>query len=223
MNLMYSTLTPRSSDPQGKIGQILTAARELFLSQGYGNTSMDAVAKHAGVSKSTLYAHFENKEQLFGAVVGTVRQRLHEALAGVSTTQDRDIAKMLNQIGTQFMRYVTEPTSLTIFRVVIGEINKFPELGREMYQSGNSVILRTIADFFQQWTQAGLLAVPDPFLAARQFLGLVKGDLQFRCLMDIDQGATELEIKRNVESAVAMFLSHYGPSPRPSPTRGEGV
>lgn len=210
MNQMHSTQPQRSSDPQGKIGQILTAARDLFLSQGYGNTSMDAVAKYAGVSKSTLYAHFENKEQLFGAVVGTARQRLHDALTGVSTTHERDIRKMLIQIGTQFMHYVTEPSSLTLFRVVIGEIQKFPELGREMYQSGNSVVLRTVADFFRQWTDAGLLAIDDTMLAARQFLSLVKGDLQFRCLLDIDQNATESDIKRNVESAVAMFLDHYG-------------
>ncbi len=212
---MNDTPAPRVSDPQGKVGQILMAARELFLSSGYGNTSMDAVAKHAGVSKSTLYAHFENKEQLFGAVVGTVRQRLHDALTSVSTTDERDIAKMLSQIGTQFMRYVTEPTSLTIFRVVIGEIHKFPELGREMYNSGNLVITRMIADFFRQWTDAGLLAVEDSMLAARQFLTLVKADLQFRCLMDIDQQANETEIKRNVDAAVAMFLDHYRPKERP--------
>src|SRR6516225_3538919 len=145
MNPMKTIQPHRISDPQGKVGQILTAARELFLKGGYGNTSMDSVAKHAGVSKSTLYAHFENKEQLFGAVVGTARHRLHDALTSVSTTHERDIKKMLIQIGTQFMRYVTEPNSLTLFRVVIGEIQKFPELGREMYQSGNSVIIRTIA------------------------------------------------------------------------------
>jgi len=211
MNLMDQPQTHRSSDPQGKIGLILTAARELFLGNGYGNTSMDAVAKHAGVSKSTLYAHFENKEQLFGAVVGTARQRLHDALTSVSTTDDRNIERMLCQIGTQFMRYVTEPTSLTIFRVVIGEIHKFPELGREMYQSGNIVILRMVADFFRQWTDAGLLSVDDTMLAARQFLTLCKADLQFRCLMDLDQPATETDIKRNVEAAVAVFLAYYGP------------
>jgi len=211
MTSMEITQTPRSSDPQGKVGQILTAARELFLNAGYGNTSMDAVAKHAGVSKSTLYAHFENKEQLFGAVVGTVRQRLHDALTSVSTTDERDINKMLCQIGTQFMHHVTEPTSLTIFRVVIGELNTFPQLGREMYQSGQITIGGLIADFFRQWTDAGLLNVDDPWLAARQFLALVKGDLQFRCLCDIEQHPSEVEIKRNIEAAVAMFLAHYGP------------
>ena len=211
MNPMHSTPAPRIPDPQGKVGQILTAARDLFLSSGYGNTSMDAVAKHAGVSKSTLYAHFENKEQLFGAVIGTARQRLHDALSSVSTTDQRDISKMLCQIGTQFMRYVTEPTSLTIFRVVIGEIHKFPELGREMYHSGNLVIVRMIADFFRQWTDAGLLAVDDTMLAARQFIALVKSDLQFRCLLDDIEPAHETEIKRNVDAAVAMFLAHYGP------------
>lgn len=209
--MISDTQPHRISDPQGKVGQILTAARELFLNAGYGNTSMDAVAKHAGVSKSTLYAHFENKEQLFGAVVGTVRQRLHDALTSVSTTDERDINKMLCQIGTQFMHYVTEPTSLTIFRVVIGELNTFPELGREMYQSGQIVIVGLIADFFRQWTEAGLLAIDDTRLAARQFLTLVKGDLQFRCLCDVDQTLSETDIKRNVESAVAMFLAYYGP------------
>jgi AcrR family transcriptional regulator len=211
MKQMDATQTPRIPDPQGKVGQILTAARELFLNAGYGNTSMDAVAKHAGVSKSTLYAHFENKEQLFGAVVGTVRQRLHDALTSVSTTDERDISKMLCQIGTQFMHHVTEPSSLTIFRVVIGELNTFPELGREMYQSGQIVIGGLMAEFFRQWTDAGLLAVEDPWLAARQFLALVKGDLQFRCLCDIEQHPTEAEIKRNIETAVAMFLAYYGP------------
>jgi AcrR family transcriptional regulator len=211
MNLMETSQPNRISDPQGKVGQILSAARELFLNAGYGNTSMDAVAKHAGVSKSTLYAHFENKEQLFGAVVGTVRQRLHDALTSVSTTDERDISKMLCQIGTQFMQHVTDPTSLTIFRVVIGELNTFPELGREMYQSGQIVIGGLMAEFFRQWTDAGLLAVDDPWLAARQFLALVKGDLQFRCLCDIEQHPTQPEIKRNIEAAVAMFLAYYGP------------
>ena len=211
MTSMQITQPHRTSDPQGKVGQILTAARELFLNAGYGNTSMDAVAKHAGVSKSTLYAHFENKEQLFGAVVGTVRQRLHDALTSVSTTDERDISKMLCQIGTQFMHHVTEPTSLTIFRVVIGELNTFPELGREMYQSGQITIGGLMAEFFRQWTDAGLLAVDDPWLAARQFLALVKGDLQFRCLCDIEQHPSETEIKRNIEAAVAMFLAYYGP------------
>jgi TetR/AcrR family transcriptional repressor of mexJK operon len=211
MKSMQNAQPLRISDPQGKVGQILMAARELFLNAGYGNTSMDAVAKHAGVSKSTLYAHFENKEQLFGAVVGTVRQRLHDALTSVSTTDEQDISKMLCQIGTQFMRYVTEPTSLTIFRVVIGELNTFPELGREMYQSGQATIGGLVADFFRQWSEAGLLSIEDPWMAARQFISLVKGDLQFRCLCDIATQPSETEIKRNVETAVAMFLAYYGP------------
>lgn len=211
MNRMQTIQPHRIPDPQGKVGQILVAASDLFLNGGYGNTSMDAVAKHAGVSKSTLYAHFENKEQLFGAVVGTVRQRLHDVLTSVTATDERDVSKMLCQIGTQFMHHVTEPTSLTIFRVVIGELNTFPELGREMYQSGQIVIGGLVADFFRQWTEAGLLAVEDPRMAARQFLALVKGDLQFRCLCDIEQQPTEAEIKRNIEAAVAMFLAYYGP------------
>jgi hypothetical protein len=80
-----------------------------------------------------------------------------------------------------------------------------------MYQSGQTVIGGLVADFFRQWTEAGLLSVEDPRLAARQFLAVVKGDLQFRCLCDVEQQLTAAEIKRNVEAAVAMFLAYYGP------------
>src|SRR5580698_4504059 len=48
---------------------LLKAAEELFMDQGFGAASMDAVAKRAGVSKKTIYCFFDNKEKLFEAVM----------------------------------------------------------------------------------------------------------------------------------------------------------
>lgn len=49
---------------------ILDAAKRLFVSMGYASTSMDAVATEAGVSKLTVYSHFNDKETLFSAEIG---------------------------------------------------------------------------------------------------------------------------------------------------------
>ena len=50
-------------------GELTAAALELFVERGYANTRLEDVAKRAGVSKGTLYLYFENKEELFKAVV----------------------------------------------------------------------------------------------------------------------------------------------------------
>src|ERR1700753_3833872 len=52
-----------------KTEKIVEAASQLFLEQGYGAVSMDQIARDAGVSKATVYAHFESKENLFAAII----------------------------------------------------------------------------------------------------------------------------------------------------------
>src|SRR5215471_10405262 len=52
-----------------RVRRILAAARSLFLNLGYGETSMDAIARRAAVSKATLYSHFDGKDALFAALI----------------------------------------------------------------------------------------------------------------------------------------------------------
>lgn len=197
----------------GKDGQILDAARHLFLEQGFGSTSMDAVAKRAGVSKATLYVHFENKERLFAEVVAAARSSLHRAIAAITEDEEAAPADTLRLIGRQFLRFVTTPAALTLFRAVIGETQRFPELGQTIFQTGSNDMLNLITASIARATARGLLTVPDPKLAAAQFLALTKSDLHLRCLLEPSFLANPVDIERNVDAAVAMFMSHYGPHP----------
>src|SRR5207244_13289609 len=56
--------------PNSKAESILAAAKRTFLASGFGAVSMDTIAREAGGSKATVYAHFAGKEELFGAVIG---------------------------------------------------------------------------------------------------------------------------------------------------------
>ena len=72
------------SEASPKCAAILAAAARLFMARGYATVSMDAVAKEAGVSKATLYAHFTGKEALFGFFVGqTMKAMQGKANPGV--------------------------------------------------------------------------------------------------------------------------------------------
>jgi TetR/AcrR family transcriptional repressor of mexJK operon len=57
----------KEGPPASKAESILAAAKRSFLAAGFGAVSMDAIAREAGVSKATVYAHFAGKEELFGA------------------------------------------------------------------------------------------------------------------------------------------------------------
>ena len=199
------------ADGSGKVRLILGAARHLFLEQGYGGTSMDAVAKRAGVSKATLYAHFENKERLFAEVVDVARTRLREAIAAITRGEQSDAAEMLRLIGQQFLRFVTGHDSLTLFRAVIGETRRFPHLGQTIFQTGSGDVMNLIAGSISDAAARGALIVENPRAAAAQFIALTKSDLHLRCLLSPSFKASEEDIVRNVDAAVEVFMSHYGP------------
>ena len=81
----------------GKAAIVLRAARRAFLAGGFGAVSMDAIAREAGVSKATVYAHFGSKEELFGAVVADVAEQRFGTFSAFEL-DPRDIEASLNTI-----------------------------------------------------------------------------------------------------------------------------
>lgn len=76
--------------------QLLGAAREIFVAQGYHAAAMDEIAVRAGVSKPVLYQHFPGKLELYLALLDTSKdellERVHRALASTHDNKQRVIA-----------------------------------------------------------------------------------------------------------------------------------
>src|SRR4051794_35919462 len=68
-DLMKARKAKRQRRPQERPGEILDAALKLFTSQGYSNTSIDAIAAQAGVTKGAIYHHFKTKEDILAGAV----------------------------------------------------------------------------------------------------------------------------------------------------------
>jgi TetR/AcrR family transcriptional regulator, mexJK operon transcriptional repressor len=200
-----------------KVTQILGAAREVFMRHGYGDTSMDEVARTAGVSKATLYAHFESKPQLFAAMVTAECRRVDIEMPNPGQAES-SAAETLFRIGYQFLEFLVSPGGLAIFRVVVAEVDRFPELGIAIYEAGPARLKGRLSVYLADATARGELAVDDTELAAVQFLGMVKGDLHIRCLFDTAYRSTTAEIDRRAKAAVDTFLARYGRTP-PVPSR----
>lgn len=208
---MESGETRRNESP--KVPQILKAATDVFMEEGYGAASMDRISQRAGVSKATVYAHFEGKEQLFAAIVSAECRRHSEGMSAPDVAR-LPVAEALTRIARDFLEFVTMPQTLRAFRVVVAESQRFPELGRIFYHSGPELTSQRLAAYLRDANERGQLRVPDPLLTAEQFLGMVHGHIRLRCLLRVTEKLSREEIERVVHGAVDMLLRAYGPDER---------
>lgn len=192
-----------------KRAQILAGAATVFAADGYEGASMARIATVAGVSKGTLYNHFDSKAALFTAYVG---EKCDHYLAHVfdSADHDGDPAEVLRGIGKRMMQMMLSDVGLAIYRVVIAEAAKFPDLARGFFESGPARATSFMADWLAEETRRGRLAVPDPAFAAEQFFNLCQTRLVLRRKLAMLPDPPEADIEEVVEAAIAMFLGTYG-------------
>src|SRR5499433_1460430 len=192
----------------GKAAKILDAARRVFMADGYGAASMDAIAKAASVSKATVYAHFAGKDQLFAAIIAE-RCRAHSAIPELEDVERATPEEALLALGRSFASLVLAPEVLDLYRIVVAETPRFPELGRTLYETGPKQGIARLADYLQRLTDRGLLDVREPDIAARQFFGMIRSDLYLRRLFNISDAEVGITVEQMVASSVAMFLRAY--------------
>lgn len=192
-----------------KFDQVLEGARQVFMSDGFEGASVDDIAKAAGVSKATLYSYFPDKRYLFMQVAKTecARQADH---AIETIDMDAPVRKVLNDIAVEMLDFITSQFGKRIFRICVGESDRFPELGREFYESGPMMIRNRLVEFFQQAVGKGELAIGDFELAADQFHELCKADLFPRMVFNMADEFTTAEKERIIDGAVEMFMARYG-------------
>jgi AcrR family transcriptional regulator len=191
-----------------KAQQIIAAARDVFLEDGYGSSSMDQVARAAGVSKATLYAHFTNKQALFGAVIAEECNRTAGTLFEPGP-DSVDVRKVLTRLGRNFCDMVLDPIKLSGYRVVVAEAGRFPELGEAFYRAGPARVIAGLATYLQRMTDQGRLDVPHVRLAASQFLGMIKAEHYMRRLFAIADEPGDPTPADAVDAAVEVFLRAY--------------
>ena len=200
--------------PANKREAILLAAGQVFLQSGYGAASMDAIAKTAGVSKATVYAHFTSKDRLFAAMIDYgCRERFGSLREARSDSED--VAAELLDIGRNFYRLVLDPQGLAIYRVVIAESARFPELGRAFYDAGPRLTFDLLVRILGAAVARGQLEIRELRPAAEQFIGMIRGDLYLRRLLGMAGEPEAEEIERGVVRAVDAFMRAYAPRPIP--------
>lgn len=192
-----------------KFEQVLDGAREVFLRDGFEGASVDDIARQAGVSKATLYSYFPDKRLLFLEVASVqCCRQADEALVAMDLNQPPRV--VLPQAAHHFLSFIYSEMGQRIFRICVAEADRFPELGRQFYQSGPMTLRRALVGYLQAANARGELRIDDMDLAADQFAELCKADLWLKLIFGMRDGFSHAEISRIVDGAVDTFMARYG-------------
>ncbi len=201
---------PAQAIKQGrKWDQVLDGARKVFMRDGFEGGSVDDIVREAGVSKATLYSYFPDKRLLFLEVAKVeCRAQSDAAIAQIEATGD--IRQALTQAAGRMVRFFMSDVGMQVYRIVVGESRRFPEIGQDFYNSGPAMVRQMLAQFLTKAVEDGRLEIDDIDLAADQFPELCKAGLHIQMVLGLRTSVTDEEIDRVIEGAVDMFLCRYG-------------
>lgn len=192
---------------------ILGPASDMFLARGFLETSMEEVAAAAGVSKQTVYAHFRTKEALFLEIVahmtGAAGNELKEQAPDPVDGQPLEV--FLLDFAQSQLGIALTPRLMRLRRLVIGEAERFPNLGAELYRNGPGRSIERLSRAFARYQKGGQMIVTSPRNAASFFNWLVMGE-PVNLAMFFGEGAIPRldKLRRHAREAVGVFMRAYG-------------
>ncbi|MFJ9620733.1 TetR/AcrR family transcriptional regulator [Streptomyces sp. NPDC101181] len=194
---------------QQKREAITSAATDLFLDRGYDGTSLARIAEAAEVSKSTLFKQFPTKAALFEAIVTESWQR--DAGDTAARPPAGDLRAGLTAIGHRYAELIGQPRMAGLFRIVIAELPRFPELGRMQFQLGKMPYFASVQRYLESEREAGNADVPDAESAANQFLGMIANYVLWPRMLLTGWDPAAADVRNAVEEAVHTMLARHAP------------
>jgi AcrR family transcriptional regulator len=197
---------PRTPRGELRHAALLEAAEAVFLEHGYEGASIDEIVRRVGGSKASLYAYFGSKEKLFWAVLNQLSDRFITEMA-VPTAADQDIEGTLLTIARRFLTVFLDPARCRLFRTMIAESARFPDLARDFFERGMRMP-QELSAYLRLQHDAGRIDCPDPETTALQFLELVKGPPHSRLLLSMPPFPDHFDPEVYISRTVRLFL--YG-------------
>ena len=186
---------------------ILDAAQRLFYHKGFDETSLEMIINESGGSRRSIYDEFGNKQGLLMAVIQRQVKLQTEILTSIN--RDLEAKEALNQVCFEFVKGMLSPALMSLFRLVVQQVIKFPELGEMVYQKGPMAGILPLVDYLQYLAEQKQIKADNFQFSAQMLIEMAKGPLHTRSLLLPDKFITDDEIKQQVAKAVDIFLSAH--------------
>lgn len=190
-----------------RIKRVLEAALHQFAQNGFDRTTVESIANLSGVSKVTIYNYFPSKEALLEAAIAQCSDGLFASIpASAFDPKTPEVA--LSMIGSAFVKLIRRDEILGLFRLMYAAAGEHVAVCEAFYRQGPRKTIGQLSHYLKMANAVGSLKVPDPDLAADQFLATFLGDTHTRLLLKLGR-PNLIEDSRLVGAAVTSFLRTY--------------
>jgi TetR/AcrR family transcriptional repressor of mexJK operon len=190
---------------------VLRAARTIFFTHGFSGATTDMIQREAAVSKSTVYAHYANKEALFVAVIEAECQAFADTVRSIKFYPGK-LKETLTALAQAYLNVLLSDSGLSLHRIIVAEGLRFPALARTFFMAGPNVIIPMVSEQIASAVASGEvdLGSVEEDEAARVFIHLVRSEPQYMYMIDPDYISDCKQIDRWVTVAVETFMRAYG-------------
>jgi TetR/AcrR family transcriptional regulator, mexJK operon transcriptional repressor len=204
---------PTQAETERLDEQLREAAVATFLKHGYDGTSMEAIARAAGITKQTLYSRYSDKRAVFADVIPWAMSR-HDHRGLVASIDREDLRGSLVLIAREALTQATDPHIVRLQRIAMNESARFPEFAVSAETMRWSPRLRAVMDLLQRHVDTGEIEIDDDEveLAAEHFLAMVEA-LPTR-LAEFGVFRSNKQAERHLQYAVKLFLRGVAPTER---------
>ncbi len=202
-NLLRKLGRPSREEADRLTDKVLDTATTVFAQKGYGAASIGSIAGKAGVGKHTIYRRYKDKAALFRACME--RQADH-IMHGRDGDADRsgDVLERLRAVAERAAHTATNPEMVSLYRMVMAEAVRFPELAALFADTENDRLLQECAKLIREGQDAGVFRGEDTLFLASMFLEMTAGTLLHQALAGVHIDAAMAQ--QTVERAWSVFL-----------------
>jgi TetR/AcrR family transcriptional repressor of mexJK operon len=195
--------------------EIISVARRIFGAKGFARTTVEDVARAAGVGKITIYDHIGDKAELFRIAYGSPPSQDGEwhfdLPPAIKSTRE-----VLISVASQLAGYALAPESIAIERALMRASDEFPDLARQVIGPANTAFLSQLSRVFDDLIDRRLLSPTDTHRAAIYFYEVIASSDAFKALLGYP---VKLPVAMEIGQRVDLFLHGYVGSPPASKAR----
>ena len=194
-----------------KRAKILQAAKSIFLKMGYHATNMNQIAKEAGVTKLTVYNHFQDKANLF---ICAIEESCEESIRAkqFELTPESDFRQALYLMCQRALSIIYLPEAMKLDRVLFELAAEQSPLTQQFFDASHTRMCHVWCDFFEQAIAFKFIQADAPLKQTELIISLMLGIRHQQVLLGLAPVPTANEIDQIIQHAIEIFLLKYQPT-----------
>ncbi|NIE96320.1 TetR/AcrR family transcriptional regulator [Acinetobacter sp. Tr-809] len=191
-----------------KRAKILQAAKSIFLKMGYHATNMNQIAKEAGVTKLTVYNHFQDKGNLF---ICAIEESCEESIRTkqFELTAESNFKQALVLMCQRALSIIYLPEALKLDCLLFELAAEQSPLTKQFFDASHTRMCNVWCDFFEQAIAFKFIRADEPLKQTELIISLMLGIRHQQVLLGLAPVPSATEINQMIEQAIEIFMLKY--------------